>query len=129
MIQALFQLVQRALPARQGALSPRNLSLAIVVTLGALCILSWANAQRAEEPHIVTPSAPLAQPIQPRPVQIESAALIHSDPLPTAALEQGQSEPPKVVEDHTSKRRPRHGGRRSRYQRRHAQRGEPDVGF
>ena len=130
-VQALWQLMQRVLRQRQGALSLRNVSLALAVTLGALFVLSWANAQRVEEAHIVTPSAPVAQPIQPRPVEIEmeSAALIHSDPLPTAALEQGQSEPPSVVEDHTSKRRPRHGGRRSRYQRRHAQRGEPDVGF
>jgi serine/threonine protein kinase len=130
-IQALFQLAQRALAPRQGVLSARNVVLALV-TVGALgVVLSWANAQHDEEPHIVTPSAPLPQPLHPRRVEIdtESAALIHSDPLPTAALEQGQSEPPKeVVEDHTSKRRARHGGRRSRYQRRHIQR-EPDVGF
>jgi hypothetical protein len=130
-IQALFQLAQRALAPRQGVLSARNVVLALLTVCGLGVVLSWAAAQHAEEPHIVTPSAPLPHPMQPRHVAIEteSAALIHSDPLPTAALEQGQSEPPKeVVEDHTGKRRSRHGGRRSRYQRRHAQR-EPDVGF
>jgi serine/threonine-protein kinase len=124
-IQALFQLFQRALPPRQGVLSIRHVWLA-AATLGLLCILSWAHAQLSEEPHIVTPSASLPEAIQPRPV--ESAALVHIDPLP-AALEQGQSEPPKVVEEeHTTKRRSRHSSRHGRYQRRHSQR-EPDVGF
>jgi hypothetical protein len=118
--QLLLVHIQRSL----RTLSVRNAWL-VVVAVGALCMLSWVHAQRAEEPHIVTPSAPLS-----KPKHADTAALVHSDALPlgaAAALEQGTAEP-KVLEQ-TSKRRSRHGrGGRYRYHRRHAQR-EPDVGF
>jgi serine/threonine protein kinase len=115
-------LILGQLRARIHAAPRRSLWLAIAM-LSALWVLSWVQVQRAEEPHIVTPSAP-TRPRNPNG-NVRSSDV---DALPAGAevaLEQGKAEP-KILQPNGKRRR--HLTRGGRYQRRHAQ-PDPDVGF